>query len=1014
MIEVHRKKLKLFYILSNLGILAFFALTISTLFLGNYYRAEQEHAEVLRYEILRSKREFIRNAVNRTIQDIEAERAACSQGATKKCDEKVLQEHLRKKIRAVRLKDNGYIWINAVLNYEGGDGYAYRFVHPNLPESEGMPLSTTMRDIKDNTPYLTELEGVKKDGEIFFDYWFKKMDSEVIQHKMTYAKLYKPYDWIVATGVYLDDIDALVQAGKARWDERVRQYVIWGLVVMGFTSLLVWFVFLLVGRRIDRMYSFFFAELGKREDALEEQVRDRTAALQESEAKYRTIVDTASEGIWVLGPDLLTTFVNERMAAMLDYRADEMLDRPAPDFLFEDDVDDFNLRMAERIRLNKSETIEQRYRRQDGGILWVQISVTPLFDGEQRFVGVSGMFTDISERKQTEKLAQARLRMLEASGEEFSLDELLPRLLDEIEAQTGSAIGFYHFLEKDQQTLFLQSWSTNTLNSMCTAEGKSCHYPVAEAGVWADCIREGRPIIHNDYASLSNRRGMPHGHAPVIRELVVPIRRGEQIMAIVGVGNKQRAYNENDVQIVSLLGDFSWEIVIRKLAEEALRKSEERYRLVYENSPVSIWEEDFSEVRKLFDTLREEGVTDIEGYFTQQPQAVRHCAELVRIIDVNRAALDLHGAATKEELVADLANTFTDESFESFREELVCLWNGCTEMSKDTVVKTLAGKTIHVTVYFAVCPGYEETLSMIIVSLAEFADRRLVEIEMRRLNESLERRVAERTAQQEKVSQQLLDSRQALMNLVEDLNDKSLELEAANSKLRELDRLKSLFIASMSHELRTPLNSIMGFTGVILNGMSGTINARQEDQLKRVYRSSKHLLSMINDIIDISKIESGNTNVVVHDFYLHTLIADAIADVQEELKKKGLLLEVDVPENLQMHTDDKRLFQCILNLLSNGIKFTERGTVIIKAEIKNSKVIISVSDTGIGIASEDIARLFHPFERIQSKLSVKAGGTGLGLYLTRKLVKEVLHGEIEVKSEKDKGSVFTLSIPNSL
>lgn len=244
--------------------------------------------------------------------------------------------------------------------------------------------------------------------------------------------------------------------------------------------------------------------------------------------------------------------------------------------------------------------------------------------------------------------------------------------------------------------------------------------------------------------------------------------------------------------------------------------------------------------------------------------------------------------------------------------------------------------------------------------------------------------------------------------------ERTRELQKANSKLTELDHMKSLFIASMSHELRTPLNSIMGFTGVILNGMSGTINARQEDQLKRVYRSSKHLLSMINDIIDISKIESGNTNVIVHDFYLHTLIADAIADVQEGLKKKGLLLEVDVPENLQMHTDDKRLFQCILNLLSNGIKFTERGTVIIKAEIKNSKVIISVSDTGIGIASEDIARLFHPFERIQSKLSVKAGGTGLGLYLTRKLVKEVLHGEIEVKSEKDKGSVFTLSIPNSL
>ncbi len=177
-----------------------------------------------------------------------------------------------------------------------------------------------------------------------------------------------------------------------------------------------------------------------------------------------------------------------------------------------------------------------------------------------------------SELKRSEEVAQARLRMLEvANATGITLDDTLRRMLDEIEAQTGSCIGFYHFLKEDQQTLSLQSWSSNTLVTMCTAEGKDLHYNVDDAGVWADCVRERRSVIHNDYASLANRRGMPEGHAPVVRELVVPIIRGLRIVAVVGVGNKQVDYDDSDVQVVSLLADFSWEIVSRREAEEELR-----------------------------------------------------------------------------------------------------------------------------------------------------------------------------------------------------------------------------------------------------------------------------------------------------------------------------------------------------------------------------------------------------------------------------------------------------------
>jgi two-component system CheB/CheR fusion protein len=207
--------------------------------------------------------------------------------------------------------------------------------------------------------------------------------------------------------------------------------------------------------------------------------------------------------------------------------------------------------------------------------------IFPYRNPEGKIDGIVVSFIDITGRKRAESVVQARLRILATAG--MSLDEMLQMALDEIEAQTGSVIGFYHFLEADQETLSLQAWSTNTIRSMCTAEGKGSHYPVSQAGVWADCVRERRPVIHNDYATLPHHKGMPPGHAPVVREMVIPILREERVVAIIGVGNKPTEYDATDIEIASLLGDVSWEIVERKRAEDELRESEKRYHSLFEN-----------------------------------------------------------------------------------------------------------------------------------------------------------------------------------------------------------------------------------------------------------------------------------------------------------------------------------------------------------------------------------------------------------------------------------------------
>ncbi|MDD2335618.1 MAG: ATP-binding protein [Geobacteraceae bacterium] len=255
--------------------------------------------------------------------------------------------------------------------------------------------------------------------------------------------------------------------------------------------------------------------------------------------------------------------------------------------------------------------------------------------------------------------------------------------------------------------------------------------------------------------------------------------------------------------------------------------------------------------------------------------------------------------------------------------------------------------------------------------------------ELQQINQEMEQRIAQRTK----------------------------ELTAANSKLKELDQLKSMFIASMSHELRTPLNSIIGFTGMTLQGLSGDLNDEQKDNLARVYKSAKHLLALISDVIDISKIEAGRVETFHEKISLKEIVEEAVASVEPQMKEKGLALEQDIPADVQLITDRKRLLQCLLNFLSNAVKFTESGKVSVTSRELDGYVDIAVSDTGIGISENDIPKLFEAFERLDSHLRVKAGGTGLGLYLTKKLVTDVLQGDVSVQSREGEGSTFSLRVP---
>jgi two-component sensor histidine kinase len=209
------------------------------------------------------------------------------------------------------------------------------------------------------------------------------------------------------------------------------------------------------------------------------------------------------------------------------------------------------------------------YRPDEAATIWVLVNAVPVMDAGNNLAQVIAAFVDITDRKRNEDIIKFRLSMIDYSLS-HSVPEILQRAIDEICVFFESPIGFFHFVNPDQASLTLQVWSTRTEREFCTAQGSGMHYGFDRVGIWIDCVKVRRPVIHNDYASLPHRKGLPEGHASVARELVTPIIRGDKIVAILGVGNKTNEYTEAEADMLFYLADMAWSIADRKRAEEII------------------------------------------------------------------------------------------------------------------------------------------------------------------------------------------------------------------------------------------------------------------------------------------------------------------------------------------------------------------------------------------------------------------------------------------------------------
>lgn len=314
------------------------------------------------------------------------------------------------------------------------------------------------------------------------------------------------------------------------------------------------------------------------------------------------------------------------------------------------------------------------------------------------------------------------------------------------------------------------------------------------------------------------------------------------------------------------------------------------------------------------------------------------------------------------------------------------------------------GNTTWLTVKGTKLVDAENNMYGYIGTASDITERIHSEKELLSYKNNLEKLVGLRT-------EELNDSKEALLNLLEDINLQSRELEKEKVKAQSADLMKSAFLATMSHELRTPMNSIIGFTGILLKELAGPLNSEQKKQLSMVKDSGSHLLKLINDVLDISKIEAGKLRVSFYPFNYLATLEKTIDFLMPQASKKGLELHTEISNlDITVISDERRIEQILLNILSNAIKFSEKGDVRIKVSVKDDVLVTQIIDQGIGIDLKDINKLFMPFMQLKGGLNRKHEGTGLGLAISKNLI-EKLGGTIQVESELGKGSNFIIRLP---
>ena len=680
-------------------------------------------------------------------------------------------------------------------------------------------------------------------------------------------------------------------------------------------------------------------------------------ALKKSEAKYMDLYENAPDMYAsVNAKTALIEECNMTLTNTLGYTKAEVIGRPVLDLYHPDCLEEAKETFKLFIKTGKIHDKELQLQKKNGSKLDISLYVTSIPDEDGQILISRLTLRDITERKRNSAINAARLRLLQFAATHSS-EELVEETLNEAEKLTDSLIGFCHFVEDDQKNLTLQSWSARTKAEFCKADGKGMHYPVSEAGVWIDCFHEGKPVIHNDYASLSHRKGLPQGHAEVKRELVVPVFRGNKIRAILGVGNKPTDYTQKDVEAISMLADLAWEISVRKRTEEELDKHREHLEELVRERTVEL------EIAK----NKAQQYLDITGVIMVAIDAAR------KVTLINQKGCEILQSTSAEIIGKDWFETFVPESsrwnvIKNFRQ----LMAGQLKPSEyfENPVLTQNGEERLVAWHNVLLKDSEGNIIGFLSSGEDITEKKHAEKQVMRLNQDLQHRAA--------------------------------ALEAANKELEG-------FTYSVSHDLRAPLRHMDGFMELLKKKVGTTLDEQGQHYMDTISNATQKMGRLIDELLSFSRM--GRHAISFQQVDLGSLVCEIMGELEPVTAGRNITWHIG---DLPMVSGDAAMLRIALtNLILNALKFT-RIRQQAQIEIgslpgKNSETVIFVRDNGVGFDMAYGDKLFGVFQRLHHTDEFE--GTGIGLANVRRIIAR--HGgRTWAKGAPDQGAAFFFSLPH--